>query len=73
MKSTQKLRIVINSVSIFTTPKQIRTGLGDFYTVNAAAQKALLVLEDMRKNDKDITPVGLAGTWEGMQVQLSMN
>ena len=72
MKSTQKLRIVINSVSIFTTPKQIRTGLGDFYTVNAAAQKALLVLEDMRKNDK-FPPTGLGGTWEGMQVQLSMN
>lgn len=73
MKQTQKLRIVINEVSIFTTPKQIRNGLGDFYKVNAAAQKCLAVLEDMRKNDKDITPVGLAGTWEGMNVQISMN
>jgi hypothetical protein len=71
MKPTQKLRIVINSISIFTTAKQIRNGLGDFYTVNAAAQKALLVLEDMREHDR-FPPTGLGGTWEGMQVQLSM-
>lgn len=72
MRANQKLRIIINSVSIFTTPKQIRNGLGDFYKVNAAAQKCLLVLEDMRENEK-FPPVGLAGTWEGMNVQISMN
>ena len=72
MKSTQKLRIVINSVSIFTTPKQIRNGLGDFNKVNVAAQKALLALENMRAFEK-FPPVGLVGTWEGMQVQISMN
>lgn len=71
MKATQKLRIIIDSVSLYTTPKQIRNGLGDFYTVNAAAQKCLLVLEDMRENEK-FPPVGLAGTWEGKNVQISM-
>ena len=71
MKATQKLRIVIDSVSLYTTPKQIRNGLGDFYTVNAAAQKALLVLENMREYEK-FPPIGLAGTWEGKNVQISM-
>jgi len=72
MKATQKLRIVIDSVSFYTTPKQIRNGLGDSYRVNAAAQKCLLVLEDMRENEK-FPPIGLVGTWEGMNVQIDMN
>ena len=64
-----KYRAVMNGIAFFTTDKQIRAGVGDFYQTNAALQKALLVLEDMRKNDY-IPPSGLAGTWEGVQVQL---
>ena len=71
MKPNQKLRLIINGVSMYTTAKKIRDGIGDFYSVNAAAQKCLLVLENMREHDK-IPPVGLAGTWESKQVQLDM-
>ena len=71
MKPNQKLRLVMNGIHVYTTAKKIREGIGDRYTVNAAIQKCLLVLEDMRKHDK-IPPVGLAGTWEGFQVQLDM-
>ena len=71
MKPTQKLRLIVNGVSLYTTAKKIRDGIGDFYSVNAAAQKCLLVLEDMRERER-IQPVGLAGTWDGKQVQLDM-
>ena len=71
MKQNQKLRVVINGIHFYTTAKKIRDGVGDRYSVNAATQKCLLVLENMREHDK-IPPVGLAGTWEGYQVQLDM-
>ena len=71
MKQNQKLRVIVNGVHFFSTPKVIRNGVGDQYSVNAAVQKCLLVLENMREHEK-IPPVGLAGTWEGRQVQLDM-
>lgn len=62
-----KFRVIVNGVHFFTTTKAIRNGVGDQYKTNAAIQKALLCLE---------TPIsfaksnGIAGTWEGMSVQL---
>jgi hypothetical protein len=62
-----KFRVIVNGVHFFTTTKAIRNGVGDQYATNAALQKALLCLN---------TPVsfaksnGIAGTWEGMSVQL---
>lgn len=71
MKPTQKLRLVINGIHFYTTPREIRRGIGDEYRGNAATQKCLLVLEGMREYDK-IPPVGLNGVWEGYNVQLDM-
>ena len=71
MKVSQKLRLVINGIHFYTTAKQIRNGIGDEYRSNAAAQKCLLVLENMREHEK-FPPVGLAGTWEGYNVQINM-
>lgn len=62
-----KFRVIVNGVHFFSTTKAIRNGVGDDYKTNAAIQKALLCLE---------TPVsilksrGIAGNWEGMNVQL---
>lgn len=67
-KPTQKFRLIINGVSVYTTARAIRNGIGDLYASNAAAQKALLVLENMQA-DK-LPPCGLAGVWEGLQVQI---
>lgn len=64
-----KYRVVMNGVHFFTTDKEIKRGVGDEYKTNAALQKALLVLEDMRANNS-IPPIGLAGHWEGKNVQL---
>ena len=71
LKASQKLRLVINGIHFHTTAKQIRYGIGDEYRGNAASQKCLLVLESMRRVEK-IAPCGLAGHWEGYNVQLDM-
>ena len=69
LKQSQKLRVIINGVAIYTTAKQIRYGLFGFTSQNAAAQKALDALEYQRLT---VAAVGLAGTWEGLQVQVDM-
>lgn len=73
-KQSQKFRICIGNVSFYATAKQIRWGVGDFVTCNAATQKALDALEFTRSGAgaADQCAVGLAGTWEGLQVQLNM-
>ena len=73
-KQAQKFRICIDSVSFYATAKQIRAGVGDFVKCNAATQKALDALEYTRSGEgiADRCAVGLAGTWEGMQVQLNI-
>lgn len=55
---------------VMQTPEMV-AGIGDEYRGNAAAQKCLLVLENMREVEK-FPPVGLAGHWEGYNVQLDM-
>ena len=73
-KQSQRFRICIGSVSFYATAKQIRSGVGDFGTCNAATQKALDALEFTRSGSgtADQCAVGLAGTWEGLQVQLNI-
>lgn len=73
-KQSQRFRICIGSVSFYATAKQIRYGVGDFVTCNAATQKALDALEFTRSGEgtADQCAVGLAGTWEGLQVQLNV-
>ena len=74
LKQSQKLRIIISGVAIYTTVKQIRYGLFGFTSQNAAAQKALDALEFQRNGSgaADHATIGLAGTWEGLQVQVDI-
>lgn len=70
-KPTQKFRVIIGPVSLFTTARTIRMGIGDSYKSNAAAQKALHALEHQRTGETNgMKSVGLAGNWEGLNVQL---
>jgi len=71
LKQSQKLRIILSGVAIYTTAKQIRYGLFGFMSQNAAAQKALDALEFQRDGDGPVA-TGLAGTWEGLQVQVDI-
>ena len=69
LKQSQKLRVILNGVAVYTTAKQVRGCLFGFTSQNVAAQLALNALEFMRVTDP---AVGLAGTWEGLQVQIDM-
>jgi hypothetical protein len=73
-KQTQRFRVIVGEVSFYATAKQIRAGVGDFMKCNAATQKALDALEFTRSGTGAAgqCAVGLAGTWEGMPVQLNL-
>jgi len=73
-KQSQKFRVIVDSACFYATAKQIRNGVGDFSKCNAATQKALDTLEFTRSGEgiADQCAVGLAGTWEGLSVQLNI-
>ena len=73
-KQTQKFRVIVGQACFYATAKQIRYGVGDFTKCNAATQKALDALEYTRSGEglADQCASGLAGTWEGIQVQLNL-
>jgi len=65
----QRFRVIINGISFFTSRAAIVNGVGDFTKVNDAVRAAITELERIREKDP---AVGLAGTWCGFSVQLSM-
>jgi hypothetical protein len=82
-KQTQKFRVIIwgyagraraDGTCHTLTARQIRWGVGGLSICNAATQKALDALEYTRSGDGiwDQCASGIAGTWEGMNVQLDM-
>ena len=70
MKSKQKLRLVINGVSIFTTVKNIQSGIGDSQRTNRAAQHALDSL--IRLRHAELKPVGVSGYWYDFPIQIDL-
>lgn len=76
-----KFRVIIGEVSLYTTAKQIRRGIGDFEHCNAAVQKALNSLEfensvdslrsvgmiNLRDPDRQ---TAIEGVWSGIRVNL---
>lgn len=72
-KPTQKFRVIVGEACFYATARQIRAGVGDFVKCNAATQKALDTLEFQRSGDDILAcSTGLAGTWEGVAVQLNV-
>jgi hypothetical protein len=72
-KQTQKFRVIVGAACFYATAKQIRNGVGDLYTCNAAVQKALDALEGYRSGGViESCVTGHAGTWEGLSVQLNI-
>jgi hypothetical protein len=73
-KQTQKFRVIVGQACFYATAKQIRYGVGDLTKCNTATQKALDSLEFTRSGEglADQCASGLAGTWEGLQVQINM-
>ena len=72
-KQSQKFRIINGNACFYATAKQIRNGVGQFISFNAATQKALDTLEFYRSNGGiESTCTGQSGTWEGLQIQLDV-
>lgn len=73
-RQTQKFRVIVGAASFYATARDIRNGVGDFTKCNAATQKALDALEFTRSGEgaADQCACGIAGTWEGLNVQLDM-
>jgi hypothetical protein len=71
---SKRFRVIIGDACFYATAKQIRYGVGDLGKCNAALQKALETLEFQRMSDqRGMKSMGLAGTWEGLQVQLTVS
>ena len=70
VSQNKKFRVIVNGVHFYSTAKQIRNGVGDHYPTNAAIQKCLDSMEAYNSGVNSIKCRGLAGTWEGMNVQL---
>lgn len=63
-KQTQKIRFIIDGhISIFSTAKNIRNGIGDFSSFNLICQRALHDLEQSGN-------LGLIGSYGTMKIQI---
>lgn len=73
-KQSQRFRVIVGDACFYATAKTIRAGVGDLMKCNAATQKALDALEFTRSGTGagDQACSGLAGTWEGLPVQLNV-
>jgi hypothetical protein len=74
-KQSQKFRLIVGPACFYATAQQIRNGVGDFAQCNAATQKALEALEFQRSGSgaADQCTTGLAGTLEGLAVQINVS
>ncbi len=70
MKKSQKLRVIVNGVSFYTTVGQIRCNVGDSVRINEAVLSALTALTNQRKTTDYAT--GLAGRWNNVDVQITV-
>jgi hypothetical protein len=73
-KKSQRFRVIIHSVHLFTTAWDIRMGVGDNTRQNAAIQDALIALELIKGGTgaADAAACGLGGCWQDYQVQLNV-
>jgi hypothetical protein len=73
-KQSQRFRVIVGAACFYATVKQIRNGVGDFTKCNAATQKALDAMEYTRSGGgtAEAAASGIAGTWEGINIQLNV-
>lgn len=73
-KKTQKVRILIDGVGLFTTVKSIKEGMFSLARHNMAANIALATLETTRNSAglADQCATGLSGEWVSTRVQLDL-
>ena len=73
-KQTVRFRVIVGDACFYARAKEIRAGVGDFTRCNAATQKALDALEYTKSGTgaADRAACGIAGVWEGLNVQLDV-
>lgn len=73
-KQSVRFRVIVGDACFYARAKEIRAGVGDFTRCNAATQKALDALEFTKSGTgaAEAAAVGIAGTWEGLSVQLDV-
>jgi len=64
-KPTQRLRVIINGIHVYTTARQIRAGVGDHVLINETLRH---ILETIEVDNV----VGLGRRLNGYDVQLSL-
>ena len=74
IKGSQRFRVISNGTSFYTTAKNIRYGVGDFLSFNAAVYSALVAIEKTRSGNGvgEQCTSGICGSWNGVTIQLSM-
>lgn len=74
-KQIQRFRVIVGDACFYATARQIRSGVGDFGSCNAATQKALDALEYTKSGAgvADQCACGISGTWENLNVQLTVS
>ena len=70
-KQSQLFRVFFGNGYYYVTAKQIRAGFSSEWSVNVAAQQCLDALELQRSADR-ISPIGLAGIWQNVNIQLDV-
>jgi len=63
-KATQKLRVIVDRVSFYTTVRQARDGVGDSMSVNDGVRTVLAALE------ADKRAIGMVSTVNGHNIQV---
>jgi bacterioferritin-associated ferredoxin len=74
-KKSQQFQVIIGQLCFVVTSTQIRNnGISKDDVINTAIRKALSALKHIRSGSglADQCACGLAGTWEGVSVQLDM-
>lgn len=68
---SEMYRVVINgNASVFVTGRQILNGVGDLIKFNDAVKQCFQALVNQRK--QEIKPSGLAGNWNGYNIQIDL-
>lgn len=68
-----KLLLTIDGVSFYTTPSDIKRGVGQSDSVNKAVQSVYKDLMDFRRNESSQQTVGCGGTnYFGHQTQINI-
>lgn len=69
-KNSQKFRVTINGIMVFTTVKEMAYGMFGNTEQRVAVWDAMMALAMQKRHES--AAVGLAGSWRGYEVQVDL-